>query len=1484
MSKRALGPFLFDDYNYFDRINNYNSRLLHMAEYKRVNGDYTINTLGTGSDITVKTNDDSSNINLTTLGLDSDINITAGDDLNVVAPGGTSITSNVFIEGNLVVTGTIDFRNIKNRIYVTKNGDDNNDGRSWDKAKRTIKNACQTAQSLISNPPIDVNKQLESGHVTIFVAAGDYTEDCPIAVPAGCAIIGDNLRSVTVRPAVARSNVFTLGSNCYVWGLTVRGHQLYPSALDITPEGYAGANGKHLPRNTSQVGFAFSFTPGEVIRVSPYIQNCSSISGSGVFGNPDYVPGGGGILVDPSVCAEGNRINSIVLDAFTQINQGGIGCKVVGRGYMQLVSFFVNFCQFGILCVDGGHVTLLNSNCSFGNYAFWSEGKRTLVREPDELDPDNPGVTYKEVVPYKEAREYLNANRATLQNSVVSWVDTDVTNNYTTTVTDVATGTNLLTAADTAKLYVGMPVRFSGTLFGGLNDYTTYYVESINGSNFKIRTAAGTTVTFGSNASGTMTVAFYYDSGKCKRDVGYIIDALVQDLRTDSVIYSRRAGTAYWNGVTSLVEGQVKQTVDAISQLYTLIETAFTGDAEKELSLIPINASISNIKDFIKYGPNKPFEHARTLIDKNRSFLKNDLISWINSNYPSLTYNQNKCRRDVDYLLDAVISDLITGTGRASRTAGNAYWKGTVDIPMPAPTTTIAGQVTETVAAINRLRDRVISIISDVNISQDYRNESDYPDGELAETSLRRFFGTITSIVGSPTGPDKDDLLISPLYESARRLMTLNKEFIKKETVAYVNNELSLSIKIVGSNDAANTFTCVSTKILTSDLIGKAVRFVNDPKGDPLSPDVFGGVVAGTVYYIKTVNANASTITISADADLSTTFNVNSNVSDNTMYLIFYNQDKCERDVGYIVDAIISDLATNSQESTLMAGNAYWRGASSISNDFIAQLPDTLSAIDYAKRLALQIIKSDTTPPIGDPALLEPRDIFFKSDGTSVYILGGIGPKVYQYTCSPAWTTSGLKYVGSFDLSDREITPQGMYIGNSGAKLYVIGTGSGDSTSDGRLVLEYDITSWNITTAAYLRQKDLGIAGPGFVDNPSGIAFKPDGSVMYVLGSSDAKVYSYSITPGSEWNISAATYNNSFTVAEDNLPTGMTFNGDGTRLYVTGSTNDVVIDYKLTSAYDVSSAVFMESISVSDREEEITGVQLRIDGTGNSGKKMYIIGLDSDSIVEYTLLTAFDITSAEYTSTTPVGYYSTPYQSAETQKFVATVTSIDSALNSFVCDPTYGTLYLKANQEIKFTAGLSGAVYGGVSAGNTYYIKEILSATQFTVSETVNESGVAGAIKTLSAGNPSGSMEVAPSGASAAFDVEKNFNTIINIISNGAEELEEEFGSLVEATGYTLSYAGAGIDYSKLSKGQGGVGVADPNKYTIELDGGRVFITATDEKGDFYVGKITPAPAGETPRPLFRINQQTGAIDGRAFYQSIFGFMAPFVMALTRRK
>lgn len=1448
-----------------------------MAETKRVTGDYTIRTLGAGSQ--------------------------------------------VIIDSDLIVTGDINFEDVKNRVYVTKNGSDSQDGLSWAKAKRTIKAACALAQQLIDNDDAEAN------HVAIMIASGDYTEDCPITVPPGCAIIGDNLRSVTVRPSVATTNVFYLNSNCYAWGITVRGHRLSPSALDITPEGYAGYNGQGLPRSTKQTGFAFSFAPGAIIRVSPYIQNCSSISGSGVFGNPDYVPGGGGILVDPSVCAEGNRVNSIVLDAFTQINQGGIGCKVVGRGYMQLVSFFVNFCQFGILCVDGGHVTLLNSNCSFGNYSFWSEGQRTLVREPDEeLDaedlagtilatasetstadnsilvdstdslevnlpirfsiptsnspamlanlvqdrlyyiktvdaPNNKitlslvpnGVTlnltsndsggdmtirygHEEVRPYESARTVLQTNRRTYQDGVVAWVDAEIASSYSANCSATDAVYDWITCDDTSWMDIGTTLKFTdgtGVVFGGLTVDTVYYVVDINGNDFKVSlTLDGDPVSLLTVPSGDMTVSFYYDSGKCKRDVGYIVDALIQDLLTDSVIYSRRSGVAYWNGVTSLVQGQQLQTTDAIAELENLILADLAGS---DPAIVPIKCSLDTVKDFIENGPNRPFEAARNIIEANVSTYQSGLIAYVNATYPLLVYSEDKCERDVNYLVKAIISDLITGTGRASRTAGNAYYTGTVDIPLPDPTLIFdETQKAPTVDAIEWLRDEIESDVS----------------ATYAGDCVIRYFDTITGIIDN--GPDPDDLLLSPTYEPARILLDLNKEFIKEETVAYVNDELSLSTKVTDTTNGTNLITAVSTRILSS---GTMVRFTGN----------IGGLIANTVYYVLpgfTTTQFQVSSTVGGPAEVLST-------DTGPVYCIIYDQEKCKRDVGYIVDAVISDLTTNSLESTLMAGNAYWRGAASISQAFVSQIPDTLSAIDYAKRLALKVIASDITPPIGSPELLEPRDIFFKPDGTVLYILGGVGPKVYQYSLSTAWDTSELLFEGSFDVGDQEVTPQGMYVGDSGTKLYIVGTGTVDDETDGKTVYQYDLsTAWDFTdTVTY----NSGYALSDVIA-PSGIAFNSAGNKMFILDNTGAKIYRYSL--GAAWDAtSAGASDQNYSITEDNLPTGIYLDSGSNNIYVTGTTNDVVIHYELSSADDLTSISLVESVSITNQETEATGLSFKSDGS-----KLYVIGLNSDSVNRYDLLTNWDVSSLEFVDSTPVGYFSTPYQNAETQQFISTVTSTDNTTNVLTCDSTF---HLKENDPIKFAPTSSGPVFGGVTEGTLYYVKEIISDTEFTISTTLPGSVFSGIT------TDSGTMAVAPSDANsvgAGYEVEKFFNTIIDIIRNGAREKEEEFGSLVEATGYTLSYAGAGIDYTKLSPGQGGTGITDPNKYTIELSGGRVFITATDEQGDFYVGKVTPAAAGENARPLFRINQTSGAIDGRAFYQSIFGFLAPFILALTRRK
>ena len=83
-----------------------------------------------------------------------------------------------------------------------------------------------------------------------------------------------------------------------------------------------------------------------------------------------------------------------------------------------------------------------------------------------------------------------------------------------TTVTATATSTDILTCASTAELYVGMPVMFKGTVFGGVAINTTYYVRDVlTDTTFTISASRGAAPDYDpgplftlSTASGTMTL------------------------------------------------------------------------------------------------------------------------------------------------------------------------------------------------------------------------------------------------------------------------------------------------------------------------------------------------------------------------------------------------------------------------------------------------------------------------------------------------------------------------------------------------------------------------------------------------------------------------------------------------------------------------------------------------------------------------------------------------------------------------------------------------------------------------------------------------------------------------------------------------------------------------------------------------------------------------------------------------------------------
>ena len=257
-----------------------------------------------------------------------------------------------------------------------------------------------------------------------------------------------------------------------------------------------------------------------------------------------------------------------------------------------------------------------------------------------------------------------------------------------------------------------------------------------------------------------------------------------------------------------------------------------------------------------------------------------------------------------------------------------------------------------------------------------------------------------------------------------------------------------------------------------------------------------------------------------------------------------------------------------------------------------------------------------------------PNGLFFKPDGTKMYIIGSAGDDVNEYDLSTAWDVSTAVFSQLFSVAAQEAAPSGIFFKPDGTKMYVIGT-TGDDVN------EYDLsTAWDISTASYLQ--NFSVAAQSGL--PQAIFFKPDGIKMYVLDGSGDRVYQYSL--GIVWDISTASATESFNaLAQEATPNGLFFKPDGTKMYIIGSAGDDVNEYDLSIPWNVLSAEFLQVFSVAAQETFPTDISFKADGT-----KMYILGDTGNDVNEYDLSTAWDVSSAAYLQNFSVALQTTaPY-------------------------------------------------------------------------------------------------------------------------------------------------------------------------------------------------------------------------------------------------
>jgi len=246
-----------------------------------------------------------------------------------------------------------------------------------------------------------------------------------------------------------------------------------------------------------------------------------------------------------------------------------------------------------------------------------------------------------------------------------------------------------------------------------------------------------------------------------------------------------------------------------------------------------------------------------------------------------------------------------------------------------------------------------------------------------------------------------------------------------------------------------------------------------------------------------------------------------------------------------------------------------------------------------------------------------PSGLFFKSDGTLMYVIGYGGDDVNQYNLSTPWDVGTAVYEKLFSVASQETTPTGLFFKSDGTRMYVIGATGAD-------VNQYNLsTPWDVGTAVYEKVFYVGTQE----GSPSSLFFKSDGTRMYVIGSSGDAVYQYNLS--TPWDVGTAVYEKLFSVgAQEAYPSGLFFKSDGTRMYVIGSAGDDVNQYNLSTPWDVGTAVYEKLFSVASQETNPQGLFFKSDGT-----RMYVIGSSGDDVNQYTIPpNEIDITSLALSS------------------------------------------------------------------------------------------------------------------------------------------------------------------------------------------------------------------------------------------------------------
>jgi alpha-tubulin suppressor-like RCC1 family protein len=232
---------------------------------------------------------------------------------------------------------------------------------------------------------------------------------------------------------------------------------------------------------------------------------------------------------------------------------------------------------------------------------------------------------------------------------------------------------------------------------------------------------------------------------KCKRDIGYFIDAISLDLFTGGNSYSRKFVSSYFDSagrpISNGLVGEEQASISAFNEARDLMKLAITNQLtikDLTLSVDPDTNSNTDPDSCANVQSN-----IDTLVSIVTTIITtSDLDSLPSENTGSFPTGASTCARDIGYIVDAVSLDIFRGSNINIVESARSYFNQNGELIY------IIGEELETVTAFNAARDMMKKAITNQLYYKDLTLIND-PDtnSNIDEDSCANVQSTIDTLV-----------------------------------------------------------------------------------------------------------------------------------------------------------------------------------------------------------------------------------------------------------------------------------------------------------------------------------------------------------------------------------------------------------------------------------------------------------------------------------------------------------------------------------------------------------------------------------------------------------------------------------------------------------------------------------------------------------------------------------------------------------------